>query len=146
MVRVLHIARDEHSFPAGVLYQFLSLLGIIVLIQIGNEQVRALARICNGDRAADSAVRAGDDSLLASQATRAPVGLFAMIGHRLHCVSFTGHWLFLLGKGGLRRLVHSWPSSANLGSAGSPPARSTAKLDPSSSRFLCGGASEARSL
>jgi hypothetical protein len=39
MVRVLHIARDEHSFPAGVLYQFFSLLGVIVLAEIGDQYV-----------------------------------------------------------------------------------------------------------
>jgi hypothetical protein len=48
MVRVLHIARDEHSFPAGVLYQFLSLLGVIVLAEIGDQYVGTLARV--GDR------------------------------------------------------------------------------------------------
>ena len=91
VVRLLYVASDKHSFPAGVLYQFLSLFGIIVLIQIGNEHVGTLARIRNGDRAADSAVRACDDRLLAGQTARATVGLFSMIGHWLHRVRFTGH-------------------------------------------------------
>jgi hypothetical protein len=54
----------------------------------GNEHVGALARIRNGDghHAADFAVRAGDDPLLASEMTRAMVGLFGIIGGRRHRV------------------------------------------------------------
>jgi hypothetical protein len=43
MICILHVARDEHSLPAGVLYESLSLLGIFVLAEIGNEHVGTLA-------------------------------------------------------------------------------------------------------
>ena len=91
LVRLLYVASDKHSLPAGILHESLGLLGVIVLIQIGNEHVGALARIRDGDRAADPAVRAGDNRLLSGEATRASVGFFAMIGHRLHRVRFAWH-------------------------------------------------------
>src|SRR5437016_14623173 len=75
VVRLLYVASDKHSLPAGVLHKSLGLLGIVVLIQIGNEHVGALARIRDGDRAADPAVRAGDNRLLSGEATRASVGV-----------------------------------------------------------------------
>jgi hypothetical protein len=43
MICILHVARDEHSLPAGVLHESLSLLGIFVLAEIGNEHVGTLA-------------------------------------------------------------------------------------------------------
>src|SRR5438045_1919405 len=91
MVRLLYVASNKHSLPARVSYKSLGLLGVIVLIQIGNEDVSTLARIRDGDRAANSAVRPRNNRLLAGQATRATVGPFTMIGHRLHRVRFAGH-------------------------------------------------------
>src|SRR5262245_61565191 len=98
VVRLLYIASDKHGLSARVLHKSLGLPSIIVLIQIGNEHVGALTRISDGDRAADSAVGACDDRLLAGQTARAAVGLFSMVGHWLHRVRFTGHWLLLLWK------------------------------------------------
>jgi hypothetical protein len=43
MICILHVARDEHSLPAGVLHESLSFLGIFVLAEIGNEHVGTLA-------------------------------------------------------------------------------------------------------
>src|SRR5438874_2104793 len=106
VVRLLYIASNKHGLPARVLHKPLGLLGVFMLIQIGNEHVRALARIRDGDRAADSAVRARDDRLLVGEATRAAVRFFAMIGQRLHRVRFAGHWLLLLWKRGLGVLIH----------------------------------------
>ena len=91
VVRLLYIASDKHTLSARLLHKSLGLTGIIVLIQIRNEHVGTLTRIRDGDRAADSAVRARDDRLLAGQTARAAVGLFAMIGHWLHGVRFAGH-------------------------------------------------------
>src|SRR5439155_4600931 len=56
VVRLLYVASDKHSLPAGILHESLGLLGVIVLIQIGNEHVGALARIRDGDRPANSAL------------------------------------------------------------------------------------------
>src|SRR6266480_2921059 len=114
VVRMLYIAGDKYSLLARILHKLLGLLGVVVLIQIGNDYVGALARICDGDRASDSAVRARDNRLLAVQATRPAVGLFAVIGQRLHQVRFAGHWLGLLWKRRLRGLIHGWRPCANV--------------------------------
>src|SRR6266403_4910505 len=106
MVRVLHIAREEHSFPAGVLYQFFSLLGVIVLAEIGDQYVGTLARVGDRNCSANATVCASDDRLLVCESTAAAVAALAVVGHRFHHVRFAGHWLFLLGKGGLRMRTH----------------------------------------
>jgi hypothetical protein len=48
-------------------------LGILMLAQIADEDVRALAGIGDGDRAADAAVAAGDHRLLALSSRPEPL-------------------------------------------------------------------------
>src|SRR6266516_6252622 len=133
-----YIASDKHSLPARFRHKSLGLLGVIVLIQVGNEHVGALARIRDCDRSADSAVSAGDNRLLARQATRATVRLFAMIGHGLHSLCFARHGLFLLRKWRLCVLVHV--SALCKSSRRNVLARSTDESYPGSWRLHCEGA------
>src|SRR5262245_19636741 len=73
VARLLYVASDQHSLPACLLHKSLGLLGIIIVIQIRNEHAGALARIRYGDRAANSAVAAGDNRLFSGETARAAV-------------------------------------------------------------------------
>ena len=48
---------------------------VVVLVRVGDQHVRALAREGDRDRAADAAVAAGDDGALAREPARALVAL-----------------------------------------------------------------------
>src|SRR5262245_6711997 len=90
-VREPRLFRELLRQPCLFLYKSLSLLGIIMLIQIRNEHVGALARIRNGDRAANSAVAAGDNRLLSGETTRAVVsgtGSMASVLPGIDCFCF----------------------------------------------------------
>src|ERR671936_3158708 len=106
MIWVLYVARDEHSLPAGVPHESLSLLGILVLAEIGNEHVGAFARVGDRNGAADTAICASDDRLLVCESTAAAIAALAVVGHRFHRFRFTGHRLFLFGKGRLGTRSH----------------------------------------
>ena len=71
MPGVLDVTREQDGFAAGVLDQALGLLGVLMLAEIGDQDVGALARERDGHRAADAAFAAGDDRFLAGQAPRA---------------------------------------------------------------------------
>ncbi len=77
-----------------------------MLIQIGDDEIGAFARIGDRDGAADAAVAAGDDGLLAVQFARSAIGLFAVIGTRLHGVGATGHRLLLPRERRIDVLIH----------------------------------------
>jgi hypothetical protein len=102
VIRVLHVARDEHSLPAGVPHQFLSLLGVVVLAEIGNQHVGTFARIGDRDRSPNAAVCTGDDRFLVGESTGAVIAKLAVVRHRFHHLRFAGHWLFLLTVGTLQ--------------------------------------------
>ena len=59
--RVLHVAGDQQAAPALGLDAALRLLGVVVLVEVGDGDVGALAREQHRDRAADARVAAGDD-------------------------------------------------------------------------------------
>ncbi len=104
---VLDVAREQDGFAAGVLDQALALLGVLMLAEIGDQHVGALARERDGHRAADAAIAAGDDRFLAGQAPRAFVRLLAVVGDGIHLPGEARHRLLLLGE---RRLgiVDHW--------------------------------------
>src|SRR5262245_1374072 len=106
MIRTLYVAGDEHSLPAGVFYESLSLLSILVLVEVGDEHVCTLARISDRNCPAYTAVCAGDDRLLICKPTAASVGALAVVRHRFHNFRLARHRLWLLGKRGLRMLIH----------------------------------------
>src|SRR5689334_18085423 len=106
MIRVLDVAGHKHSLPARLLYESLSLLGILVLVEVRDEHVCTLAGICDRYCSANTAVCAGDHGLLIRKSTAASVGALAMVRDRLHNFRLARHRLCLLGKRGLRMLVH----------------------------------------
>ena len=71
-------------------------------VQIGDQDVRAFARVGERDRSADAAVAAGDDGILAAQPSGTLIGGLAMVGDRLHLRGQARHGLLLLGKRWLR--------------------------------------------
>jgi hypothetical protein len=74
LARLLDVAGQQNGRSAGFFHQPLGLPGVVVLVKIGYQNVSALPGIGDGNRAADSAIAAGDDGLLALKATAALVG------------------------------------------------------------------------
>jgi hypothetical protein len=126
MGRMLDVTRHQHDFAPGRLDQALGHLGVLVLVEIGDQQIRAFAGIGDGDRSPDAAVTARDDCLLALEPLGALVGLFAVVGHGLHLGRKARHRLLLFGKGrlgtlrghGLLRDAQVQPGGRNVGSSG----------------------------
>src|SRR5689334_4463594 len=107
--RVLDVAADEGRLAAGLLDPFAGLVRVVVLVQVGDQDVGALAREGNGDGTADAAVAAGDHRLLAGEPSASLVALLAVVGSGLHGGGMTGHALLLLGQGWLCRAGHRDP-------------------------------------
>jgi hypothetical protein len=80
--RIGQVARHQDRLAAGFLDQALGFLRILVLVQVGDQDVRAFARERQGHGAADAAVGAGDQGRLAGQAAVADVAVFAVVGFR----------------------------------------------------------------
>ena len=57
----------------------LGAMGVVVFVQIGDQHIGALARICNRHRAADAAVAAGDQRRVPLELVRSPIGFLAMV-------------------------------------------------------------------
>ncbi|PAV74130.1 hypothetical protein WR25_09724 [Diploscapter pachys] len=99
LIGLRQVARDQYRLPPLRLDQRLGRLGIVMFVEIGDQHVGALARKGQGDRAADAAVAAGDDRLLAGKAPGALVARFAMVGARVHVLGTAGDRLLLFGIG-----------------------------------------------
>ncbi len=106
MSGVFDVAREQDGFAAGILDQALGLLGVLMLAEIGDQHVCALARKRDGHRAADAAIASGDDCLFARQPSRALVGLLAVIGDGIHLPGEARHRLLLLGERRLGIIDH----------------------------------------
>ena len=107
MGRILQVAGDQHRLASLLLDQFLDLFGVIMLVQIGDQNVGAFARIGNGDGAANAAVASGDDRFLAVQPFGSLVAGLTVIRPRLHPRRRSRHGLLLRRKWRLRiRLRH----------------------------------------
>ncbi|GAB4107119.1 hypothetical protein GCM10028790_61380 [Micromonospora taraxaci] len=72
--------------PAGLLDQANRLpgVGVLLLVEIRDEDVRALPGEGDGDRPADPRVTAGDQRPLAVELAAAPVRLFPVVRLRVH--------------------------------------------------------------
>src|SRR5205085_964298 len=80
---------------AFLLHDAGSLLGVTLLVQVGDEHVRALARERQGDGPADAAVAPGDEGRLALQLPAAAVRLLAVVRPRPHLRLEAGRLLLL---------------------------------------------------
>ena len=106
MVGILDVSGTEHGLASCGLDQTLRLRGILVLVEVRQQYIRAFASVRDGDCAPDPAIGAGDQSALARQFVRSTVTVFAMIGDRLNGLGLTRHRLLLLGKRRFRMLDH----------------------------------------
>jgi hypothetical protein len=84
MFGVAQIASNEHGPAAFLLDQRLDLVGVVVLIEIGDQDVGALARVSDRHGPADAAVASDDHRFLARQLARPIVAGLAMIRTRVH--------------------------------------------------------------
>jgi hypothetical protein len=106
VIGALDIARDKNGLAARIGDQPFGVLGVFVFIEIGDQHIGSFAGVGKGDGAADAAVAAGNDRLLAVEPTAAFVGSLAMVRQRVHCPRLAGHGLRLAGKGRTRIMQH----------------------------------------
>ena len=89
------VAADEHRPAAGLLDVARGLLGVVVLVEVGDDDVGALAGEGDRDRAADAAVGAGDDRRLAFEPPGPLVRALAVVGLGLEVGRRAGNVLLL---------------------------------------------------
>ena len=106
MIGVLDVARNNNGLSACLGHQPFGFAGVVVLFQIGDQDIGSLSGEGNGNRAADAAIASRDHSLLAVEPAAALVGSFAMVGQRLHRAGRARHRLMLAGKGWPRIVQH----------------------------------------
>ncbi|MEH2496936.1 hypothetical protein V1294_003415 [Bradyrhizobium sp. AZCC 1678] len=76
MIRALDVARNQNRLSAGFRHQPFGLPRVVVLLEIGDQDVGSLPGERNGDRAADTAIPSCDDRLLAVEPAAALVRSF----------------------------------------------------------------------
>jgi hypothetical protein len=104
---VADVAAHDHGPPPGVLDEPARLLGVLVLGEVGDEHVGALAGEGEGHGAADPRIRPGHERDPVGQAAEAAVGLLPVVGGRPH-----------LGLGARRRLRRLVERRAGAGHGG----------------------------
>jgi hypothetical protein len=85
---------EQNGFPVCLFDPGLCVFGIVMFIEVRDQQVGTPSSVGDGDRFADAAVTAGDDRPFARQAAGPWVGLFAVIGLR-HQLAFAAGNLLL---------------------------------------------------
>ena len=90
---VLYVAGKQNGLSAGFRHHPLGLPGVVMLVEIGNQNVSSFSRVGDGDGAADATIATGDNGLLAFEAAAALIERFAMVGGRVHRGCFAGHRL-----------------------------------------------------
>ncbi len=96
MRRVGDISRHEQGLAARLLHPVGGLLRVFIFAEIGDDDIRALASECDGDRPAYPGVAAGDDRRASFEAATAAVAVFAVIGRRIEARRVPGGRLLLL--------------------------------------------------
>ena len=96
----------DKARASGVLDQAFRCLGVAALGEVAEGDVGALAGIGQRHRAANAAVRAGNQRDLALELARAAIGLFAVVRTRVHPVGLARHRLLLCRKRGLGVVLH----------------------------------------
>src|SRR4051794_32164013 len=77
---VREVAGDQDGLLAGLLDPRRGVLRVLVLVEVGDEDVGALPGVRDRDGLADAAVGAGDDGGLAGEPAGAAIALLAVIG------------------------------------------------------------------
>lgn len=89
----------DHGFASRVLDPARGLIGVLLLAQIGNHDIGALAGEGDGDCPADTRIRARDQRHFPSEAPCPGVTLLAVVRNRLHLIRQTRRRLLLLRLG-----------------------------------------------
>ena len=76
---VRDIAVDQHGLAAGLLHQRGGVLGVVVLVEVGDQHVGALAGVGDRHRPSDAAVAAGDHRGLAGQLAGSAIAVLAAV-------------------------------------------------------------------
>src|SRR5215216_5114069 len=106
MIGVLDVARNNNGLSACLGHQPFSLPRVVVLFQIGDQDVGSFPSKGNGNRATDAAIASRDDSLLAVESAAALVRSFTVVRQRLHRAGCTRHRLMLAREGWARIMQH----------------------------------------
>jgi hypothetical protein len=88
------VAGDQDRGSSGVFDPFPGVFGVFVLVEVGDDHVRAFTGEGDRHRLADAAVATGHDRGLPGQAARSLVAGFAVIWCRAHLL--LGAWRVLL--------------------------------------------------
>lgn len=101
LLLVPDVAEDGDRPAAGLFDQPNGLVGLFLLLgEVRQHHVRALAGVRQGDRAADAGVASRDDRLPAVEQAGAAVGLLTVVGRRVHGAGPAGMLLVLLREVG----------------------------------------------
>jgi hypothetical protein len=114
MLRMTYIAWNQYDLTPFAFDQRLYLGSVLILVQIGDDDICSFARVGDRDGTADAAIATGDDRLLAGETPRAFLALLAVVGPRFHRARRAGHQLLLGGEGRLGIFGHmtTTPGSA----------------------------------
>jgi hypothetical protein len=93
--RVGQIARDQDRLAARFLDQCAHFRGIVVFVEVGDQYIGSLPGEGDGDRAADTAVGAGDHRRLTGELAASAIGLLATVGDGCHHRLDSGYLLLL---------------------------------------------------
>ena len=96
--RLGQVTAYQYTFAPGVLNEAGHLGGILVLVEIGDQHVGALAGIGDGHGTTDTAVASCDHRALTRQPTRAAVAVLAAVRNGTHFRLHTRNLLLLLWK------------------------------------------------
>lgn len=102
---MLDVAEHQHRFLPGLRNPISRLSRTLVLVEIGDQDVRALAGEGDGDGPADTAVAAGDYGALAPGLPRADIARLAMVRPRYHRGGLARHRLALFREWGSKPAV-----------------------------------------
>jgi len=87
----LNIARHEHRLAAGSFDKTRGVMSVLMLVEIGDQHIRAFPRKGDCHCPSNAAVTAGDNGLFAGQPVGPLIGGLAVIRDRPHVSGRAGH-------------------------------------------------------
>ena len=98
VVRVSQVTAHQNAFAACLLDQARHVGGIVVFVEVGDQDVGAFASKGDGHRTADTAVASGYHRALTCQPSRSAVAALATVGDGIHDRLDAWNLLLLFGK------------------------------------------------
>src|ERR1700738_2254528 len=106
MLAVGNVARNENSTTASRFHQVSGLLRVVVLVEVGNQDVGAFTGKCDNHCTANAAVATRDHRNLPEKTIRASVAFFAVVRLWMHRCCKARRPVLLLGRN--VRYVAGW--------------------------------------